>query len=328
MYLSDGQCLCPSQTRTLACSRIQRSSFGLFFSAVHLCQPNLIKEEQISPALDPKWPPKWPREIRNVDSGTVLFSCPNPFKRNLGFSSRGSQSFKVYVSDFHPLTNNPRQSWYVEVTGRRRPRPLLSPSLLWEEPAFWERRLLAWEEVLAVHDCKGSFPNEHTVETPDKYRQSLYLSTENVTLSSRNRLWEVGIFLIFELLLDTLLEKMSSNGRWQAQTAHLPDLQDPDADFPPEHPGRDGVFLWVHFLQVVKGTPNRHCRLLKITSLGPSKMITMKTEWIFPKAKCIWLVHDFPLSFEGLFEGVIIARSNFLMTLFNKWNVSSPMWAP
>lgn len=45
MYLSDGQCLSPSQTQIQACSHIQQSSFGLFFSAVRLCQPNGIKEQ-------------------------------------------------------------------------------------------------------------------------------------------------------------------------------------------------------------------------------------------------------------------------------------------
>ena len=49
-YLFDGQCLFPSQMRIQACSHIRQSSFGLFFSAAHLCQPNLIKEDQISPA--------------------------------------------------------------------------------------------------------------------------------------------------------------------------------------------------------------------------------------------------------------------------------------
>lgn len=49
VYLFDGQRLFPSQTQTQACSHIQQSSFGLFFSAVHLCQPNSMKEVQISP---------------------------------------------------------------------------------------------------------------------------------------------------------------------------------------------------------------------------------------------------------------------------------------
>ena len=49
-YLFHGQCLFPSQMRIQACSHIRQSSFGLFFSAAHLCQPNLIKEDQISPA--------------------------------------------------------------------------------------------------------------------------------------------------------------------------------------------------------------------------------------------------------------------------------------
>jgi hypothetical protein len=49
VYLFGGQCLFPLQMQIQVCSCIQRSSFGLFSSAVHLCQPNLIKEEQVSP---------------------------------------------------------------------------------------------------------------------------------------------------------------------------------------------------------------------------------------------------------------------------------------
>lgn len=49
VYLFDGQCLFPLQKRTRVCSHIQQSSFGLFFSAVHLCQPGGMKEEQTSP---------------------------------------------------------------------------------------------------------------------------------------------------------------------------------------------------------------------------------------------------------------------------------------
>jgi len=49
LYLFGGQCLSPWQTQIQVCSRTVQSSSALFFSAVHSCQPGLIKGEQISP---------------------------------------------------------------------------------------------------------------------------------------------------------------------------------------------------------------------------------------------------------------------------------------
>lgn len=90
--------------RTQVCSRIQQSSFGLFASAARLCQPNLIKEERISPTeifpiqINAQ---RDPEKLGVLTAGRFLFLA-RTILRKVCFSPQRNQSFKVHVSDFHP----------------------------------------------------------------------------------------------------------------------------------------------------------------------------------------------------------------------------------
>lgn len=162
VYLFDGQRLFPSQTQTQACSHIQQSSFGLFFSAVHLCQPNSMKEVQISP------PERFATQIKAQNDpegwGMVQLSFPpgqTIWREIYVFLLWGTKVARfTLVTSIHSLINGVRV-FMAELQGNSTPlrySGLASPRR--EVNLASENGVCSpWRETIAVQDGKVSFPN-------------------------------------------------------------------------------------------------------------------------------------------------------------------------